>query len=167
MRGARELALAGLQVVGGRPLLQQGLVVHGGRRPPRPARLPLGLAPGCGSLGRADARRRDPRLAGGGGGGGCGGCSGAGPLEAGAAGFPPRLPRRSQDLSHVARLPRGREEARGAGPVALKGAAPSLGRPAGRSSTETPRASLLEVPRGREAGWAGGEGDAGGGAAGA
>lgn len=56
VRGARELALAGLQVVGGRPLLQQGLVVHGGRRPPRPARLPLGLAPDCGSLGRADAR---------------------------------------------------------------------------------------------------------------
>ena len=47
VRGARELALAGLQVVGGRPLLQQGLVVHGGRRPPRPARLPLGLAPDC------------------------------------------------------------------------------------------------------------------------
>lgn len=43
VRAAREVALAGLQVVGGRPLLQQGLVVHGGRRPLRPARLPLPL----------------------------------------------------------------------------------------------------------------------------
>lgn len=78
VRAAREVALAGLQVVGGRPLLQQGLVVHGGRRPPRPARLllalPLRLRLGlAGTPGRPQL---DPVLAGGGGGGGGAGRSG-------------------------------------------------------------------------------------------
>lgn len=53
VRAARLVALAGLQVVGGRPLGQQGLVVQGGRLP-----LALGLGSGSDSRGRQDARRR-------------------------------------------------------------------------------------------------------------
>ena len=53
VRAAREVALAGLRVVGGRPLLQSGPVVQGGRLP-----LALGLGSGSDSRGRPDARRR-------------------------------------------------------------------------------------------------------------
>lgn len=59
-----KVALVTLQVVGGRLLLQQGLVVHGGRRPLRPAwfplapPLPFGLGSSSDSRGLPDARQR-------------------------------------------------------------------------------------------------------------
>ena len=64
MWAMHKVALAALQVVGRRLLLQQGLVVHGGRRPPGPAwfplapPLPFGLGSGLDSGGLPDARRR-------------------------------------------------------------------------------------------------------------
>lgn len=111
MRAAREVALAGLQVVGGRPLLQQGLVVHGGRRPPRPARfrLPLRLEL-AGTPGRrgGGSRSRSSRAA------AAAAAAGLAPLTSRGRVSPQHLPRQSQDPGHVARLPAGVR--RGAGP---------------------------------------------------
>lgn len=145
VRAAREVALAGLQVVGGRPLLQQGLVVHGGRRPPRPARLPPGLPQGL-PLPRRLGLARTP---------GPGGGTRSSRAATAAAGLgpsrrraprasPPRLPPpgQSQDPGHVARLPAGVR--RGAGPTRrLKGAASGPGHPVGHLSALTPCSSPL------------------------
>lgn len=142
VRAAREVALAGLQVVGGRPLLQQGLVVHGGRRPPRPARLPPGLSqrlplPRWLGLARTPGPGGGTRSS-----GAAAAAAGLGPSRRRAPrASPPRLPPgQSQDPGHVARLPAGVR--RGAGPERrLKGAAPAPGHPVGHLSALTSRSS--------------------------
>lgn len=94
VRAAREVALAGLQVVGGRPLLQQGLVVHGGRRPPRPARLRSDSRSGSGSdsRGRPDGAEAGPAPR---------GRRRDWPLSRAAGGFPLRASPRSSHKTRV------------------------------------------------------------------